>query len=226
MVDIYASEFYWDNAEETSTTTTSFTRSQLRLQLASPEAYDGTGVFDDWLRRVLAYFNLNNQRDSIIAQHYVEYAPEAHSREQMTQIYDVDLNKDTPAMGADYLASVLFNVVLHTTKSRAYTVTRTALHDSELETLRLLREQFGRTRRTTMISTLINIVLQKFGDNQFMEQLTKWELDISEYDLLKATLLATKTSGAVYRYLCMQIGGLTTYQKAKTMIVNFAAHPR
>lgn len=65
-----------------------------------------------------------------------------------------------------------------------------------------------------MNSTLMRIVLQKFDEAKFVEELTKWAFYISEYDRatnerlpasLKTTLLATKTSGPTYRYLCMSI---------------------
>lgn len=46
------------------------------------------------------------------------------------------------------------------------------LDDNRFETLRLLREHFGRTRRQTVITTLMRTVLQKFDENLFIEQLT------------------------------------------------------
>lgn len=53
-----------------------------------------------------------------------------------------------------------------------YTVTRTTLGDNGLDTLRLLQQQLGRTKRQTMIPTLMRIVMQKFGEAKFIEQLT------------------------------------------------------
>lgn len=152
---------------------------------------------------------------------YDEYAPEAHTREQLTLIYDVDIYTESPTMGADYLASVLFNLHVQITKGPAYTVTRSTVDDKAFEMLRLLGEHVGRTRRQTMNSTLMRFVLQKFGEKKFINQLIKWELDISEYgrvmqvqlpELLKIMLLISKTSGAMYRYLCMQIDDLTAYK--------------
>lgn len=61
-------------------------------------------------------------------------------------------------------------------------VQQTTLDDNGFQTLLLLREQFGRTRRQTMMSTLMRVVLQNFDENNFIEQLTKWEFDISEYE--------------------------------------------
>lgn len=85
-------------------------------------------------------------------------------------------------MGADWLASVPFNLLLQITTGPACTVTRTTLDDDGVETLQLLREQVGRTTRPTMSSTLMRVVLRKFDDNRFIEQLTKWEIDISVYE--------------------------------------------
>lgn len=116
----------------------------------------------------------------------------------MAVFYEVDFYNGNTTMGADYLASVLFNLVLQITKGPAYTVTRTTVDDKRFETERPLQERFGRTRRQTMISILTRIVLQTFGENTFIEQLTEWEFDISEYervtqekrpDVLKTTLL-------------------------------------
>lgn len=42
--------------------------------------------------------------------------------------------------------------------------------DNGFQTLRLLRDQFARTKRQTMISMRAWIVLQKFGENRLIEQ--------------------------------------------------------
>lgn len=71
------------------------------------------------------------------------------------------------------------------------------------------------------ISTLVQVVLQKFHENKFIDQLANWEFDISEFGrvtaeqipgLLKTTVLVIKTGCAMYRYLCMHIISLATYQ--------------
>lgn len=73
-----------------------------------------------------------------------------------------------------------------------------------------------------MIIVLMSMVLREFVGKQFIEQLTKWEFDISVYErvpserlpeLRKTTLLVTKTNGAMYRCLCMQIDDLASSQK-------------
>lgn len=53
-------------------------------------------------------------------------------------------------------------------------------NDNGFETLRMLHEQLGRTKRQTMITTLMRIVLQMFDENTCIEQLTKFKFDISE----------------------------------------------
>lgn len=109
-------------------------------------------------------------------------------------------------------------------------MTKTTLDEKGSETLRLLRKQFGRTKRQTVNSTWMRIVPQNFDENDFSELLTDRGFGTSEYkrvaqdklpDLLKTTLLISKTSGAMYRYLCMQLDDLTTCQRANTMIVNY-----
>ena len=193
-----------------------------RLQVTTPEAYDGNGDFDDWSRRLLSYLSLSDMRYKDVGEHYLQTATGPLSREQMSIEYDGDRapNMD-PMKRADYLSSVLFNVLLQLTKGPAYVLTRGTPDDNGFETLRLLRDQFGKTKRQTMISTLMRIVQQRFDETRFVEQLTKWEFDIAEFekvtadhlpDLLKTTLLIIKTSGSMYRYLCMQINELVTYQ--------------
>lgn len=83
--------------------------SHFRLQLGSLEGYDGSGDFGDWLRRLLSYLSMSNQRYNIIAQRDLKYAPEAHTRDNMAQLYDADLLVEDSMQGADYLASVLFD---------------------------------------------------------------------------------------------------------------------
>lgn len=92
------------------------------------------------------------------------------------------------------------------------------LHD-ERERVRdhaVVEGQCDKTKRHTMISTLMILMLQRFDDAKFVEQLMIWEFDIAEYDtgnlhdLLKTTLPAMKTSGPMCRYLCMQVSGVHT----------------
>lgn len=81
-----------------------------------------------------------------------------------------------------------------------------------------------------MISTLMGMMLQKFDETKFVEQHTRWEFDIAKYEwvtterlqeLLKTTLLVTKTSGPMYRYLCVQQNDAHTYEETKAIVVNY-----
>lgn len=80
-----------------------------------------------------------------------------------------------------------------------------------------------------MIFTLMRIVLQKLGENRFIDHINKWEFDISEHErvttvrlraLLKTTLLITKSSDGMYRELCMQVNDLLNYRQAEAPVVN------
>lgn len=51
-------------------------------------------------------------------------------------------------------------------------MTPTTPDENTFETLRLLRERFGRAKRQTRISTWM-IVLQEFDENEFTQHLTK-----------------------------------------------------
>lgn len=73
---------------------------QIRLQLGSPEAYHGSGCVGDWLRRLLSYLSYDDHRYRLIAQHYLEHAPEAATREHMVQFYDYDLQSGDPTKAA------------------------------------------------------------------------------------------------------------------------------
>lgn len=68
---------------------------------------------------------------------------------QLGVFYDVDLYIDNHAMGAECLASVLFNCLEQITQGPASTGTRATFGDNGFDALRLLREQFGRTNETT-----------------------------------------------------------------------------
>lgn len=59
-----------------------------------------------------------------------------------------------------------------------------------------------------MTSTLMRIVLQNVVESTFIDQLTNWEFDISEFERvtcksLPESLLIAKTSGAVHCYVRM-----------------------
>lgn len=105
MVEIYANKTQRDYVKETGTTTTYITMSQFKLRLGSPEAYDGSSDFEVWLRRLLSYLNLNNQRYNIIAQHFLDYGPDTHTMEQLALFYDVDHHSENHTVGAEYLAA-------------------------------------------------------------------------------------------------------------------------
>lgn len=90
--------------------------SHLRLQLGSAEAYDGSGDFDEWLRRLLSHLRLDKQRYKTIAQHSLEYFPEGCTRGRMAQFNDADVFAEDPAQGADYVPgqrSFQFTIASH-----------------------------------------------------------------------------------------------------------------
>lgn len=178
----------------------------MRLRLVSPEACDASRHVGDGLRRLLSYLSLNDHRHPLIAQHYLEHAPEAATREHMVQLYDYDLLTDHTTKAADYLASVVFSLLLQLMELPAYRDLAPPV-DNGIETLGMLHEQLGRTQRQTMMITWMRIVLHNFEDNK---QPTKWAFDTSGYDrvaserlpeLLKTTLMISKSSGAMYRYV-------------------------
>lgn len=182
---------------------------QLRLQLGPPGPDDGSEYVDNWLGRLLSYHSLNDQDYRLIATHYLEHAPEAATRDHIVQYCDYDMQNDDPAKAADCLASVVFNLLLQITERPAYTVTRGTPDDNGFE-----------APRQAMITSMVNIVFQQCTENGCIEHVTKWEFEVSEYDwgiserlpdLLRATLLISKTSGAMIRYLCMHTCDLTTH---------------
>lgn len=130
----------------------------------------------------------------------------------MNNEYDTpQLARDTNSQ-AKYLASVLFVVLLQMAKGPAYVLMRTTRDDNGSETLRLDEDRATKTSPRT----------------SFLEQLTKLEFDILECervtqeqrsDLLKTALLTTKTSGPMYRYLCMQINDLASYEQTEAIAV-------
>lgn len=66
------------------------TMTHFKLQLASVESYHGSGDVDVWLRRVLSFLSMNNQRYNIIAEHDSEDAlgaPGTTRRNSTTPIY-------------------------------------------------------------------------------------------------------------------------------------------
>lgn len=73
------------------------------------------------------------------------------------------------------IPSIFFNAPLQLTQGPAYIVTRVTADDKACEILRRWRVQFGRTKRQTMITTLMRNVLQKLGGNKFTEQLSDGE---------------------------------------------------
>lgn len=64
------------------------------------------------------------------------------TREELTPIHDTSIPEDGWMRGYDYMASVLFHILLQVTKGAAYTVTRTTVDDNGFDTLRLLQQQF------------------------------------------------------------------------------------
>lgn len=83
--------------------------------------------------------------------------------------------------------------------------------------------KIGKTK--TMIWEFIG-----FDENKFIEKLTKRDFEVAAYEresmeklpeLLKTTLRMTKTSGAMCRYLFMDISGMAIYQQAKATMFNY-----
>lgn len=103
----------------------------------------------------------------------------------------------------DYSSTVPFNVSLQIATGLAFMLTRATLDDNGFRTFRLMK-----AKRQALISPLMRNVLREFDKGKFTEQLTKLEFDISENEsgykhiipeLLKTTMLITKTSVAMYR---------------------------
>lgn len=108
-------------------------------------------------------------------------------------------------------------------------MTISTANENGFETLRLLRVQYGKTKRCTMLSTLMRIMLNvrrlnicKTTPALGVFELAGYERMTAERlpELLKTTLLITRTSGPVYRYLCLLVSDIHTYQKAKTIVVH------
>lgn len=76
------------------------------------------------------------------------------------------------------MSSVLFSVLLN--------LTITTFDDNGFETLVVLRDRYGSPNRQTMNSTLVRIVSQTVGETTLIEQLTKWEFDMPEYEEVTA----------------------------------------
>lgn len=100
-------------------------------------------------------------------------ASEVATREHMAQPCGKKLQTTDPAKPADSVSSMVSDVLLQLSKGPPYTVTRMIPDDSGVGTPRLLREEFGRTKRQTMITTLMRIVMQKSGGDAFIEQRTR-----------------------------------------------------
>lgn len=174
------------------------------------------------------YYKLAGPHDRVIGVHYLEHHLTTSAREDMTNHYDKDQDIQNPIKKADYLSSVLLNLLLQMMQGPAYIVTRAMLDNNGCEALRRLQAHFGKTKRQMAISMLMRIVRQKFDENRLVEQLTMWNFEISECEgitterlpnLLKTTLLILNTSGGMYRYLCMQVNNLANYQRTKASVV-------
>lgn len=74
-----------------------------------------------------------------------------------------------------------------------------------------------------LITTLMRVVLYRFGENKISEQPSQREYERVTWEimpeLLKTTLIS-KTSGALYRCLSMQIDDLATYRKTTLIVAN------
>lgn len=106
------------------------------------------------------------------------------------------------------------------TMGPAHMLARTTTNENGIDTLRLLKAQYGETKRRMMISMLMRIMLPNCDEAKFVEHITRWPCDTAAYErvvidrlleLLKPTLLITKTSGPMYRDLCMQVNVVHKY---------------
>lgn len=135
--------------------------SQFRIQATPPESYDGSGGFDDGLRRLLSYLNLADLRYKSVGMHYLKYTGQPSTRAQMVDFNDVGTAQRKELMdpynNVDY-PSLLFNVLVQMTGGPAYGATRTEPDDTGSE---------------TMFSTLVSGVLQGLNENKFIEKLTE-----------------------------------------------------
>lgn len=99
----------------------------------------------------------------------------------------------------EYLSSVRLSVLVQITKCPAYMVTKATTDDNGFETARLLRDHFGRAKRQMAISTSVRIVLHEFGGSRFIQQLARWELDISKYERVTTEHLVDLLQTTVHR---------------------------
>lgn len=73
------------------------------------------------------------------------------TRVQMAGVYDNQTWAEAPhTTRVDYLAPALFNILLQLKKGPAYVLTGTTIDDNGFDTMRVLREQFGNTKRQTI----------------------------------------------------------------------------
>lgn len=118
----------------------------------------------------------------------MQYLERALDPTIMGQIVGVSSRSHSLAEFADYVCCVLFNVQLQPTTGLAYTMTKTPTDEYNFDTSRPLLDQCGRTKRQTMASTLIKIVVQNLDADRFIEPQTTWEFDIPDYETAKALL--------------------------------------
>lgn len=128
-------------------------RSHFTLQLSAPESYDGTTGFDDLVKRLLYYLVLADPRVMAIGLHYFKNNFTPATREDMASQYGRHQDIQGPHKKAHYRWSVLCKLVRQMAQAPTWVVTRGTLDDSGSETLRLLRERFGGTKRQMMTRT-------------------------------------------------------------------------
>jgi len=189
----------------------------------------------DWQRRFLSYLSLDNERYQEIADHYLRYADRPHTDDEMNRIYDAP---EEQRRGREFdrqdkvkhLQTKLYHLLMQMLKAQAYVLVRTSNETNGFECLRLLRVQFGRTRRQRLLALVDRIVNLRLDGPNLSEKLVRWEHEVADFelaneaplgDLLKMTLLIRGTSGALNQHLRLTIDEQADYAAVRTVVVNY-----
>ena len=198
-----------------------------QVKVREPDAYDGTGDYEEWSEKLMGYMALENPKYLEVMQNY-ESMPTAMTDEEMTMHYDDEFTEDDEKIL--YLARKLYHMIQQLTTGPAYTVVRTVRDYNGFEAHRQLTKRYARTKSLTTISSLVSAVNTKFEEATFEQQLATWELHISDYerasgdvmnDKLKIALLVANTSGTLHQHLCLHVNAICTYMQVRDMIVNY-----
>ncbi len=200
------------------------------LRLPEPPKYDGATDFEKWSKQIRTYLMCANV-------HYGEMMDYVQDRGSAVDlgVLRAILNEYQKHGGLEkdfvQMNSTLYYLLMSHSEKSAFTIIDNVDQTNGLEAWRKLHERFAHTKRQRTVMSLAAVMkMQLPDDNSLEENFTMFERELDKFEratgdtlpeTAKIGIVVAVTTGKLHDHLVLNMGGLDTYYKVRSTIMNY-----